>query len=60
MTRDEAMSPGGMVHCRELHRGEREILCLLQTYAECPCSKESSNLSEREREREREMINSNL
>ncbi len=61
MARDWTMSPGGVAHHRALHKGEREILYVLQTAAEGPCSMEGSSLRERERgrERKRELINSN-
>ena len=60
------MSPGGVAHRRELHKGGRETLYLLQTSAEGLYLMESSNLrgereggreggrEERERERVRE------
>ena len=49
------MSPGGEAHCRELHKGGRETLYLLQTSAEGLYLMESSNLrGEREREGGRE------
>jgi hypothetical protein len=58
--RDWTMSPGGVAHRRALHKGEREILYVLQTSAEGPCSMESSNLREREGGGGRELINSDL
>ena len=51
--RDQATSLGGVAHCREFHKGERETLCLLRTSAEGLCLMESSNLR-RERERGKE------
>ena len=57
------MSPGGVAHRRELHKGGRETLYLLQTSAEGLYLMESSNLrgereggreGERREERERE------
>ena len=52
------MSPGGVAHCQEFHKGEQETLYLLRTSAEGLYLTEGSNLrreTEGRREREREL-----